>query len=289
LKSPVKNYLTLTKTEWNGLVVLVLLITAVIAAPYLYQRFHKYEPVNFQKFNVALAQLKRAGVTGNSAIDEEKENDLAASLKLFAFNPNNLPANQWQKLGLTARQIRGIKNYEAKGGKFYSKADVKKMYTITPQDYKRLQPYINLPEKEDVNKVAKPSIIVELNTVDSATLTTLNGIGPAFARRIVQYRRRLGGFHNKHQLQEIVGMDNMRYQDVQGQFTIDKRKVKRFNVNQIEFEDIKDFPYLNFKQMNAIIQYRKQHGNYELFGELGNIAILDKTDLKKIKPYVLIK
>jgi competence protein ComEA len=289
LKSPVKNYLTLTKTEWNGLVVLVLLITAVIAAPYLYQRFHKYEPVNFQKFNLALAQLKRAGVTGNSAIDEDKENDLAASLKLFAFNPNNLPANQWQKLGLTARQIKGIKNYEAKGGKFYSKADVKKMYTITPQDYKRLQPYIGLPEEEDVNKAAKPLIIVELNTADSATLTTLNGIGPAFARRIVQYRTRLGGFHNKHQLQEIVGMDNMRYQDVQGQFTIDKRKVKRFNVNQIEFEDIKDFPYLNFKQMNAIIQYRKQHGNYELFGELGNIAILDKTDLKKIKPYVQIK
>jgi competence protein ComEA len=289
LKSPVKNYLTLTKTEWNGLVVLVLMITAVIAVPYVYQQFHKYEPVNFQKFNVALAQLKRAGVTGNSAIDEEKENDLAASLKLFAFNPNNLPANQWQKLGLTARQIRGIKNYEAKGGKFYSKADVKKMYTITPQDYKRLQSYINLPEEEDVDKVAKPLIIVELNTADSATLTTLNGIGPAFARRIVQYRTRLGGFHNKHQLQEIVGMDNMRYQDVQGQFTIDKRKVKRFNVNQIEFEDIKDFPYLNFKQMNAIIQYRKQHGNYELFSELGNIAILDKTDLKKIKPYVLIK
>jgi competence protein ComEA len=289
LKSPVKNYLTLTKTEWNGLVVLVLMITAVIAAPYVYQRFHKYEPVNFQKFNVALAQLKRAGVTGNSAIDEEKENDLAASLKLFAFNPNNLPANQWQKLGLTARQIRGIKNYEAKGGKFYSKADVKKMYTITPQDYKRLQPYINLPEEEEINKVAKPLIIVELNTADSATLTSLNGIGPAFARRIVQYRTRLGGFHNKHQLQEIVGMDNMRYQDVQGQFTIDKRKVKRFNVNQIEFEDIKDFPYLNFKQMNAIIQYRKQHGNYELFSELGNIAILDKTDLKKIKPYVQIK
>jgi competence protein ComEA len=289
LKSPVKNYLTLTKTEWNGLVVLVLLITAVIAAPYLYQRFHKYEPVNFQKFNLALAQLKRAGVTGNSAIDEDKENDLAASLKLFAFNPNNLPANQWQKLGLTARQIKGIKNYEAKGGKFYSKADVKKMYTITPQDYKRLQPYIGLPEEEDVNKAAKPLIIVELNTADSATLTTLNGIGPAFARRIVQYRTRLGGFHNKHQLQEIVGMDNMRYQDVQGQFTIDKRKVKRFNVNQIEFEDIKDFPYLNFKQMNAIIQYRKQHGNYELFSELGNIAILDKTDLKKIKPYVQIK
>lgn len=265
------------------------MITAVIAVPYVYQRFHKYEPVNFQKFNVALAQLKKAGVTGNSAINEDKENDLSTLSTLFAFNPNNLPANQWQKLGLTARQIKGIKNYEAKRGKFYSKADVKKMYTITPQDYKRLQPYINLPEEEEVNKAAKPLIIVELNTADSATLTSLNGIGPAFARRIVQYRTRLGGFHNKHQLQEIVGMDNMRYQDVQGQFTIDKRKVKRFNVNQIEFEDIKDFPYLNFKQMNAIIQYRKQHGNYELFSELGNIAILDKTDLKKIKPYVQIK
>lgn len=270
------------------MVVLTLLIVAVLAAPYVYQHFYKDKPVNFTQFNKAVAQLKKAGVTGQNITEESDADKPAVPAQLFAFNPNHLPAAKWQQLGLSARQIKGIKNYEAKGGRFYTKADVKKMYTLTPQDYERLQPYISIPANGDT----KPGIhlhVVELNTADSAMLTQLNGIGPAFARRIIQYRNRLGGFHSKQQLKEIFGMDEMRYGDVQRQFTVNTRKLKKINVNTIEFEDIKNFPYLNYKQMNAVIQYRKQHGNYETFDELRNVAILDDAVLKKIRPYVTLK
>ena len=269
------------------MVILVLLIATVLMAPSVYQYYHKEEPVSFKKFHIALAQLKKAGVTGNVTDERELISRPGVKQQLFTFDPNNLPVSQWQQLGLTPRQIQGIKNYEAKGGKFYNKADVKKIYTLTLQDYQRLEPYISLPSSNDA--AAKPLIMVELNTADSATLIRLNGVGPAFARRIIQYRTRLGGFHNKQQLKEIYGMDNMRYKDIQGQLTVDKRKVLKLNVNTIEFEDLKNFPYLNYKQMNALIQYRKQHGDYESFSELSNIAILDEPLLKKMKPYFKIK
>ena len=289
MKSSVKNYLAITKTEWNGLVILVVLISAVLAAPYVYRQFHKDSVLNLKGFNSAIAQLKKAGVTGKS-IEEEggTEPGRRSSVVLFAFNPNNLPAAQWQKLGLTARQVKGIKNYEAKGGRFYTKADVKKMYTLTPQDYERLEPYIQIPQSNGSTTV-KSSKHINLNTADSASLTQLKGIGPAFARRIVQYRKRLGGFHNKRQLKEIFGMDDMRYADVQGQVILKPGGVKRLNINKAEFEDLKNFPYLNYKQMNAIVQYRKQHGDYESFDELSNVAILDDAVLKKIKPYITVK
>ena len=288
LKLPVKNYLVITKTEWNGLVVLVLLIACVLAAPYVYAHFHKDKVLNLKGFDSAIAQLQHAGVTGRPITDnEDGESSRLIPMKLFAFNPNRLPAQQWQKLGLTARQIKGIKNYEAKGGKFYTKADVKKMYTITPNDYERLAPYIQLPSSQSAASV-KSLKRVDLNTADSASLTQLQGIGPAFARRIVQYRKRLGGFHSKQQLKEIFGMDDMRYQDVQNQFTLKPGAVKHINVNKVEFEDLKNFPYLSYKQMNALIQYRKQHGDYESFEELRNIVILDEAVLIKIKPYIKV-
>jgi competence protein ComEA len=288
LKLPVKNYLVITKTEWNGLIVLMLLIAGVLAAPSVYSYFHKDKVLNLKGFDRAIAQLEQAGVSAAPAEGEEDSKGKPTSTKLFAFNPNHLPATQWQKLGLSLRQIKGVKNYEAKGGRFYTKADVKKMYTLSPKDYERLAPYIQLPEAGETEgkKILKR---VDLNTADSASLTQLKGIGPGFARRIIQYRKRLGGYHSKQQLKEVFGMDDMRYNDVQAQFTLKRGGIKRMNVNQVEFEDLKNFPYLSYKQMNAIIQYRKQHGDYESFDELHNVAILDDAVLRRIKPYFIVK
>lgn len=286
MKTRIKNYLSVTKTEWNGLVILALLIVAVLISPYVYRQFYIPPKVNFTKINLAVAELKKAGITGE---DVENENDSTRKViaTLFKFNPNNLPVAAWKKLGLSERQINGIKNYEAKGGRFYTKADVKKMYTLSAGDYKRLKPYINLPEAGTTG--LKPLTIVELNTADSATLTKLKGIGPAFARRIVQYRKRLGGFYSKQQLKEVFGIDDLHYRDIQAQFTLNTRKLKKININKAEYNDLRNFPSLSYKQMNAIIQYRKQHGEYETFDELSNVAILDAAVLKKIKPYILVK
>jgi competence protein ComEA len=41
MKAQLKNYMSLTKKEWNGMLVLLVLIALVLAAPYVYQWFHK--------------------------------------------------------------------------------------------------------------------------------------------------------------------------------------------------------------------------------------------------------
>ena len=48
--------------------------------------------------------------------------------------------------------------------------------------YARLEPYIEIPK-------------LELNTADSTALVALRGIGPYYARKILAYRDRLGGFY----------------------------------------------------------------------------------------------
>ncbi len=271
------------------MVVLIALIAIVLAAPYIGQLLHKDTTINFKKFEAAAAQLRQAGGDAYLQDDEPETGDtVVAHPTLFAFNPNRLPVAQWQKLGLTMRQIKGIKNYEAKGGHFYIKADVQKMYTLTADDYKRLEPYITIPKTAN-ESYEKPFVVVELNTADSAKLVQLKGIGPGFARHIISYRQRLGGFCKKQQLKEIFGFDDSKYQDLQKQITVNARKVHKIDINHAEFEDLKNFPYLGYKQVNAIIQYRKQHGNYETLNEMRNIAIMDDEILRKIAPYLVFK
>jgi competence protein ComEA len=181
MKTRIKNYLSITKKEWNGMLVLLILIALILAAPYVYQWFRKDNTINVNEFNVALAQLNKANHLYSSSTPRN-DNNKTVNVTLFKFNPNNLPADKWQDLGLSAKQASIIKNYEAKGGTFRHPEDLKKIYGITPADYTRLAPYINIPAIEHKKVVLA---VVELNTADSAKLTTIQGIGPAFARRII--------------------------------------------------------------------------------------------------------
>src|SRR5580698_1901274 len=130
MKAPIKSHFTITKKEWNGLVVLVILITGVLAAPYIYQLFRKDNTINRNDFDKAVAQLNK--VEHQQGYDDNKQ---ASDAKIshpvmFPFNPNNLSVQQWEQLGLSERQANVIKHYEAKGGRFYDKEDVKKIYAL---------------------------------------------------------------------------------------------------------------------------------------------------------------
>ncbi|MDB5008926.1 MAG: Helix-hairpin-helix motif protein [Mucilaginibacter sp.] len=289
MKARIKNYLSVTKKEWNGMVVLVILIALVLAAPYVYQVFRKDTTINFKDFDKAAAQLSKAGLQRSYPDNKAGSDDKIANPVMFAFNPNGLTVAQWKQLGLSEHQANVIKHFEAKGGKFYNKQDVKKIYGITTDDYQRLEPYINIPETGYIFKKAKPGEIIELNSADSAKLTALNGIGPSFALRIISYRGRLGGFYHKEQLKEIYGLDSLKYAAIKDQVSIGPDRVKKIAINIISFEQLRIFPYLGYKQVNAIIQYRVQHGNYTSLTDMKNIAILDDRILRKIEPYLTFK
>ena len=289
MKTRIKNYLSITKKEWNGLVVLVVLIVLVLAAPYVFQLFRKDSALNLKDFDKAVAQLSAIEKPNNSSNNNPGSDDKIAHPVMFSFNPNNLTTAQWKQLGLSEYQANVIKHYEAKGGTFHNKEDVKKMYSITPEDYKRLEPYINISEIEFTTKKAKPGVIIELNSADSAKLTEIRGVGPGFETRIIRYRKQLGGFINKEQLKEIYGIDSSKYAEIKDGVSVNPTHLTKININTISFDQLRLFPYLAYKQVNAIIQYRTQHGNYNSIADMKNVATLDDGILRKIEPYIVFK
>lgn len=271
------------------MVVLIILIAMVLLAPYVFLANHKDNTINFKAFDKAVANADK---TGDLIADENTStaNNATLPVTLFKFNPNNLALSSWMKLGLTEHQVQVIKHYEEKGGRFFTKGDVQKMYSISPTEYKRLEPYIDLPDGTalHINKV-KPGEVVEINNADSARLTMIHGIGPAFARRIVHYRQRVGGFYNKEQLKEVYGIDQEKYDQIKDEIAVDDGHIIKVNINSATFNDLRRFPYLSFKQMDAIIAYRDEHGNYNALTDLKNIAILNDRILRKIGPYLVFK
>lgn len=276
---------------------LIVIIVLLKAIPIIYGHFLRIEKDDPN----LLAKIQKLEITEQQTFyytrDRNENTEPRKVATLFIFDPNVLNADGWQKLGLSAKQAQSIINYTRKGGKFYKAEDLERMYTISPEMYKKLYPYVRIANQPDNFKdrdlvyekkeyVKKPAVMVDINTADSAQLDEIKGVGGTFANRILRYRERLGGFYKKEQLMEVYGLDSSRYNEIKDQVTLSRIVLRVVNINSAQFNDLKGNPYLSYKQINAIIQYRKQHGNYTSPADLKKVLILNDQVIEKITPYI---
>lgn len=298
MKNLLTNYFGFSKREYNGLLALMAILLLISILPYFYANyFVKPNPV-FGEEGPAIAKLilvSQKTVRSYPKFHHGPEPDeTPVPTVLFKFDPNQLEVPQWRKLGLSIKQAQAIVNYKNKGGKFYKPSDLKKMYTITPKKFEQLAPYIEIEKIERDSKgylnkqpfVKKELVIVEINGADTAQLDQIKGIGAAFARRIVSYRTKLGGFYKKEQLMEVFGLDSIKYNEIKGQVRLDISSLQKININIADFETLKNHPYLSYRQINALIQYRKQHGKYNSLDDLKKVAILTPQNIQNLAPYL---
>jgi len=310
MKQFIRNYLTFNKRERNGIVIL----TSIIGLQLLYlafsDNFIKAEVVDLTTFEKQLHETETLSKKEKIAVDFEEHlanagnrtiNKVVSEVTYFKFNPNNLPMEDWKRLGLSEKQIQVIKNFEAKGGKFFTKDDVKKMYCISQKQYAALEPYIVIPgyKKNSVTdsnrdkvqrseNISHHSAMVELNTADSSQLEQLKGIGAFYATSIIKLRNSLGGFINKDQLLELWKFDASKLKLIEENSTIDISKVKKRNINTFTSQELKH-PYLSWKQVNGIINYRKKHGDFHSVDELKSTDLIDEETYLKLLPYLTVQ
>lgn len=61
---------------------------------------------------------------------------------------------------------------------------------------------------------------VNINTADEGTLANLNGIGPALAKRIVDYRSKSGKFKTIQDLKNVNGIGDKVYEKIAPMITV---------------------------------------------------------------------
>jgi len=67
---------------------------------------------------------------------------------------------------------------------------------------------------------SQSSALVNINTADSATLQTLNGIGPATAQKIIEYRTAHGTFATKEEIKRVSGIGEKKYAAIEARITV---------------------------------------------------------------------
>ncbi len=287
LKKLLKEYFVFSTGERKGIIWLLTILVLLISLPFFYSVMLPKQPLE-----IKITDLKSYDDAQKTLVSYHLETEN----KLFNFDPNIISDDEFSQLGFSKFNIKTIRNFLSKGGKFRKPEDVKKIFGVKPELFQKLEPFIVINPSQNNNHSFSDSTktqkkyttkkVVEINSADSIELVGLYRIGPATASRIIDYRNKLGGFLKLEQLTEIWGFDEDVLYDLNGKVTVDASKAIIHNVNTVSADELKTHPYFKYKLSNAIVNYRKQHGNFLKMDDLKNIVLINDSIYKRITLYL---
>ena len=311
-----ENYFYFKKSQRIAIVAICCCIILVAALPYAYDYFYsskkKSTPINAEQLAL-IDQLERdtsskhdnfaSDYTPYKNFNDRTYQKTPFTYRLFEFDPNTISKENWVELGVREKTATGILNYIGKGGRFRKAEDINKIWGIDEAHKARLIPYVRItsiadvaknypdkkwPEREPFVYVAKKIEPININTADTLQWATLPGIGEGYARRIVKYRDRLGGFFDVKQIAETFGLPDSTYQKILPYLRCNPNETQKININTASEDNLKLHPKIRWQLAKVIVAYRDQHGPYKNIEELRNIMIITPEVMNDIKHYVKV-
>ncbi len=303
-----KDFFYFSKGQRTGILILIALILITVVLSVLLPYFYTDKEPDGSAFLNEASEFQRELVSRDSLRQlawKEKykrefqnnrfEKSKPETYSLFPFDPNKADSLTFVRLGLRSYIASNILKFRSKGGSFRTKESFGKVYGLTPEKYKELEPYISIGEiataridtVKAFQKTKKPTAIsVELNSADTTLLMQVYGIGRGYAKGIVRFRQQTGGFVSVEQLREIYGMTDVNFQKISPYCTVNIALVQKINVNTASVEKLNAHPYLNFYQSKAIYELRRNKGKLKSINDLKVLDEITPDQLHKIDPYL---
>lgn len=248
------------------------------------------------------------------SIEIEQVDNSFKNIELEMFNPNDLEAEDWRKLGFTERQVQTILKYkEVVGGAFVSKEQLAKCYAISEEKFVELSPYIDLPERAK-NKVFENDfekkeikIFGKFNPdIYTAEDWEKVGFSAKQAAAIVKYKNYLGGsFGSKEKFREcfVISEENYRklapyllFPEQSPQEKLAQKQEKSrvqytlFDPNEL---DLLGWQKLGFseKQAQVILNYKERNlkGKFRNLEQIEQCFVISSEKFAEMKPWIRIE
>jgi DNA uptake protein ComE-like DNA-binding protein len=319
-------FLVFSKGERNGVIFLFLLLNLAWIIPvYLPRKQVTLTAAELvlidsarKSWDTVQAKDKRYRITENTAERDEGRWSPESPAKLLfrPFDPNTADEQTWLAMGIPLRTIRTIHRYIDRGGRFRSPEDVRKIYSLTDQQYRSLKAWIRIApppgrpgpktgqfEERGPSPGSGPSYAskdapayrrapvfrapLDVNVADSAAWEALPGIGPTLARRIIRYREALGGFYRVEQVGETFGLPDSVFQRIRQRLTTGlDYPVRPVPVNRADPSVLAAHPYISRKLAGLIAAYRTRHGPFQAPEDLLAIPLFSDSLLNHLRPYL---
>ncbi|RUT77823.1 helix-hairpin-helix domain-containing protein [Ancylomarina longa] len=293
LKQIIKEYFNYSKSEQNGLIILLVLLFSILIIS---------EILDSKEDDQAFFERKEQSYLDSLMQSIETKSVTKNRDSLFFFNPNIANKLTLSKLGFNDFQINNILKYRLKGGWFYRKSDLMKIYGIHKSEYNRVLAYIKIDSKKTIIKenFNKIEVVDKYFYFDPNTISPLIwdsfGVSRKISYRIQKYLATGARFQTPSDLRKIYGFDSLKLNrlipfvsikaSVQNKDSL--QSVPLLDLNLADTNQLKRLPGIGSVLSSRIVKYKKVLGGYIEKRQLLEVYGISKSEYERIKNFITI-
>ncbi len=300
----------MSKQQWIGLVIVLLMVTAVETCVYLTRKWQAAHPA--PELFVLQPEREQAFLSYLDSLDESeraaRRTQYASRypqpvIRLQPFDPNTADSTLLVTVGLKPWMARNLIRYRNAGKVFRRPEDLQRLYGMNDSLYSTLLPFIQIDtaalasslgmcrvvsDTDTVITAYTPRIkrdtILDLNTADTTEFMLLRGVGRFTAMQIIRYRQALGGYYSTSQLYEISEIANDRIDSLLPHLYADTSLITPIDVNRASVKQLYRHPYISYKQAEQLYDLRRRKLRLHSPDELS--AVFSPDERQRLLPYL---
>ena len=300
----------MSKQQWIGLVIVLLMVTAVETCVYLTRKWQAAHPA--PELFALQPEREQAFLSYLDSLDESERAARRAQyasrypqpvIRLQPFDPNTADSTLLVTVGLKPWMARNLIRYRNAGKVFRCPEDLQRLYGMNDSLYSTLLPFIQIDtaalasslgmcrvvsDTDTVITAYTPRIkrdtILDLNTADTTEFMLLRGVGRFTAMQIIRYRQALGGYYSTSQLYEISEIANDRIDSLLPHLYADTSLITPIDVNRASVKQLYSHPYISYKQAEQLYDLRRRKLRLHSPDELS--AVFSPDERQRLLPYL---
>lgn len=300
----------MSKQQWIGLVIVLLMVTAVETCVYLTRKWQAAHPA--PELFALQPEREQAFLGYLDSLDESERAARRAQyasrypqpvIRLQPFDPNTADSTLLVTVGLKPWMARNLIRYRNAGKVFRRPEDLQRLYGMNDSLYSTLLPFIQIDtaalasslgmcrvvsDTDTVITAYTPRIkrdtILDLNTADTTEFMLLRGVGRFTAMQIIRYRQALGGYYSTSQLYEISEIANDRIDSLLPHLYADTSLITPIDVNRASVKQLYRHPYISYKQAEQLYDLRRRKLRLHSPDELS--AVFSPDERQRLLPYL---
>lgn len=300
----------MSKQQWIGLVIVLLMVTTVETCVYLTRKWQAAHPA--PELFALQPEREQAFLGYLDSLDESERAARRAQyasrypqpvIRLQPFDPNTADSTLLVTVGLKPWMARNLIRYRNAGKVFRRPEDLQRLYGMNDSLYSTLLPFIQIDtaalasslgmcrvvsDTDTVITAYTPRIkrdtILDLNTADTTEFMLLRGVGRFTAMQIIRYRQALGGYYSTSQLYEISEIANDRIDSLLPHLYADTSLITPIDVNRASVKQLYSHPYISYKQAEQLYDLRRRKLRLHSPDELS--AVFSPDERQRLLPYL---
>jgi len=185
----------------------------------------------------------------------------------FVFDPNTIDSQQALLLGMSSRQAKTLLKFRSRGGRFYKKEDIFKLYGLDSLLANALVPFIQIQSPTRKEKLWT----INLNEASVLEWKQKTDLTDLQIQNMQQYQKKKGLFYSIYELPKVYGITDSLFQVLKPHLRVDKNVKNILNSRTMNFNQWKSLDLFSDQQIFQILALRKKQG-----GEMGwkNLVIM---------------